>query len=256
MSEEIKKFYEKDIKDLIRTKRHMFKDDEITSDIKDIRIFNEKVICQGKCRTDCLILDRNGTVMGIEIKTERDSTQRLNKQLHYYSLVCKYVYVMCHDKHVPKVEQILKRYKHHHVGIMSYINFKGKPMVGKYKEAKPSPTRSPYHTMNILWKKNLLTILNLIRDPFTYRSGYNYNKNGRFSTSSGDTSHLTHTLKMKKPAIINQIIHYVGIDNTYKLFTRGVIYGYNDRWVVVEEEFFKTMKHGVRVINEERQEKG
>ncbi|AKC02561.1 hypothetical protein [Staphylococcus phage IME-SA2] len=68
MSNDVVKFYEKDIKDLIRTKKHMFKDDEITSDINDIRIFNEKVICQGKCRTDCLVLDRNGTVMGIEIK--------------------------------------------------------------------------------------------------------------------------------------------------------------------------------------------
>lgn len=255
MSNDVVKFYEKDIKDLIRTKKHMFKDDEITSDINDIRIFNEKVICQGKCRTDCLVLDRNGTVMGIEIKTERDSTQRLNNQLKYYSLVCKYVYVMCHDKHVPKVEQILKRYKHTHVGIMSYISFKGKPVVGKYKDATPSPHRSPYHTMNILWKTNLMTILRLIRDPYTYRTGYSYNASGRYSGGEGNFSQTTQSKRMKKPAIINQIIHYVGVDNTYKLFTRGVIYGYNNRWEVIEEDFFNTMKNGVRVINEQRQTK-
>ena len=162
---------------------------------------------------------------------------------------------MCHDKHVPKVEQILKRYKHTHVGIMSYINFKGKPVVGKYKDATPSPHRSPYHTMNILWKTNLMTILRLIRDPHTYRTGYSYNASGRYSGGEGNFSQTTQSKRMKKPAIINQIIRYVGVDNTYKLFTRGVIYGYNNRWEVIEEDFFNTMKNGVRVINEQRQTK-
>lgn len=243
-------FYEQDIKNLIRTKKHMFKDDNITSDIKDIKIFNEKVICQGKCRTDCLVLDRNGTVMGIEIKTERDSTQRLNKQLQYYSLVCEYVYVMCHDKHVPKVEQIIKRYGHKHVGIMSYINFKGKPMVGKYKQATPSPHRSPYHTLNILWKANLLVMLKQIRDPHTYRTRYSYNADGRYSGGEGNFSQTTQSKRMKKYSIINQIIKYLGVENTYKLFTRVVIYGYNNRWEVIEEDFFNTVKNGVKNINE------
>lgn len=247
---EVAQFYEQDIKDLIRTKQHMFKDDEITSDIKDIKIFNEKVICQGKCRTDCLVLDRNGTVMGIEIKTERDSTQRLNKQLEYYSQVCKYVYVMCHDKHVPKVEQILKRYGHNHVGIISYINFKGQPTAGKYKQATPSPTRSPYHTLNILWKKNLLIILKMVRDPITYKTGYNYNSGGRYSGGGGNFSGTTQTKRMKKYSVINQIIKYLGIENTYKLFTRVVIYGYSSRWEVIEEDFFKTVKNGIENINE------
>ncbi|UVD42355.1 hypothetical protein [Staphylococcus phage vB_SauM-V1SA19] len=245
---EITKFYEQDIKDLIRTKRHMFKDDEITSNIQDIRIFNEKAICQGKCRTDCLILDRNGTVMGIEIKTERDSTQRLNKQLYYYSLVCKYVYVMCHDKHVPKVEQILKRYKHHHVGIMSYINFKGSPVVGKYKEATPSPLRSPYHTLNILWKQHLMTILKQLRDYNTYLTGYNYRENGKNNNNEGSYTEGTQRMRMKKSAIINQVIHYLGVENSYKIFTRGVIYGYSNRWQILEDDFFKVIQNGVRVL--------
>lgn len=249
MSNEVK-FYEQDIKDLIKEKQHLFYSDGITSNPEDIRIFNEKVICQGKCRTDCLVLDRNGTVMGIEIKTERDSTQRLNKQLFYYSQVCKYVYVMCHDKHVPKVEQILKRYKHHHVGIISYINFKGKPLVGKYKEATVSPHRSPYHTLNILWKKVLLTMLKQIRDPFTYRSRYNYNASGRYSGGAGNFSGTTQSSNMRKYSIINQIIKYLGEENSYKLFTRVVIYGYSDRWKIIEEDFFNVIKNGIETINE------
>ncbi|AAX92338.1 hypothetical protein TwortDSMZ_164 [Staphylococcus phage Twort] len=242
-------FYEQDIKDLIRTKKHLFHKDEITSNIDDIKIFNEKVICQGKCRTDCLVLDRNGTVMGIEIKTERDSTQRLNKQLYYYSLVCKYVYVFCHDKHVPKVEKILKEHKHDHVGIISYINFRGKPTVGKYKQATPSPFRSPYHTLNILWKYSLLTMLRIIRD---YTKYYNkkvtFNKNGHQNELATKS---TQSYRMKKPAIINQIIGFIGVEKTYQLFCRVVIYGYSDRWKLIDETFFDVVKNGVIGIYEE-----
>ena len=98
-----KKFYEADIKKAVLKERHLFYDDGITSDIDDIRIYNEKAIAQGKCIMDCFVLDKNGHTLGMEIKTERDSTQRLNKQMFYYSQVCSYVYVLCHDKHLPKV---------------------------------------------------------------------------------------------------------------------------------------------------------
>lgn len=246
-------FYEKDIKDIIRKKKHIFHADEITSNIDDIKIFDEKVICQGKCRTDCLVLDRNGTVMGIEIKTERDSTQRLNKQLHYYSLVCKYVYVFCHDKHVPKVEKILKTYKHDHVGIISYINFKGVPTVGKYKQATPSPHRSPYHTLNILWKRSLLTMLRIIRDyPKYYNKNaiHTFNKNGHQNELA---TKGTHSLRMKKPSIINQIIGFIGVEKTYQLFCRCVIYGYDNRWQLIDETFFDVVKNGVIGIYEEQE---
>ena len=66
MSSEVR-FYEKDIKDLIKTKQHLFYDDDIISDVKDIAIFNEKVICQNTTLiTDtCHSIDRlfiTGTV--------------------------------------------------------------------------------------------------------------------------------------------------------------------------------------------------
>ncbi|MDU5634673.1 MAG: hypothetical protein E6021_12865, partial [Staphylococcus epidermidis] len=139
---------------------------------------------------------------------------------------------------------------HHHVGIISYINVKGKPIVGKYKKATISPHRSPYHTLNILWKHNLLIMLKQIRDPFTFRSGYNYNKNGRYTGGAGNFSQTTQSKRMKKFSVINQIIKYLGEENTYKLFTRVVIYGYNDRWKVIEEDFFNVVKNGVESIRE------
>lgn len=238
-----KRYYEQEVKDAILKERHLFFEDEITSDIEDIRIFNEKAIAQGKCIMDCFILDRNGTTLGIEIKTERDSTARLNKQLEYYSQVCKYVYVMCHDKHLKKVEKILKDHKHTHVGILSYIDFKGTLLVGKYKRATPSPKRNPYHCFNILWKTVLIRIMRYIRDPITYKTGYNVNKAGHTS-GEGHYNNLAFSQKRNtKPQIIRGLISYLGTENSYKLFTRVVIYGYNNRWQILEDNFFKALKN-------------
>ncbi|MCC9083788.1 sce7726 family protein [Enterococcus faecium] len=78
---------------------------------------------RGNTICDCLIFTEKRGVIGIEIKTERDSTKRLNKQLKDYEKVCDFVYVLCHDTHVPKVEQILNRYNHRHVGILAYTEF-------------------------------------------------------------------------------------------------------------------------------------
>lgn len=238
-----KKFYEQEIKDAVLKERHLFYEDGITSDNEDIRVYNEKAIAQGKCIMDCFVLDRNGNTLGIEIKTERDSTQRLNKQLFYYSQVCSYVYVMCHDKHLPKVEKIIKDHNHKHVGILSYIDFKGTVMVGKYRKASLSPYRTPYHCLNILWKNILVILLRYIRDPITFRTGYNYNAGGNQSGGDGHFNNLAFSKKRNtKPQIINGIISYIGRENAYKLFTRCVIYGYTNRWHIVEEAFFKALR--------------
>lgn len=236
-----KKFYEADIKKAVLKERHLFYDDGITSDIEDVRIYNEKAIAQGKCIMDCFVLDKNGHTLGMEIKTERDSTQRLNKQMFYYSQVCSYVYVLCHDKHLPKVEKILKDHNHNHVGILSYIEFKGEVMIGKYKQATYSPHRNPYHCLNILWKNVLLILMRYVRDPVTFRTGYNINAQGH-SSGEGHVNNLAFSRKRNtKPQIINGLLSYLGWNNAYKLFTRTVIYGYNDRWKIVEDNFFKAL---------------
>ncbi|QEM43232.1 nuclease [Bacillus phage Chotacabras] len=150
-----KQFYEQDIKDLILNKRHVFIKDKST---KSIVLF-EKAIDIGSCIADCLIFTEN-ELIGVEIKTERDSTKRLNKQLSSYSKICDKVYVLVHDKHVEKTEEILERNGHGHVGIVSYTEFKGEPVVGTYKECYRSPKKNVY-TMyhSLLWKDEVNQLL-------------------------------------------------------------------------------------------------
>lgn len=152
-----KRFIEADIKLAILNNKDVF------SDIGESVVVFEKAIMRGRTIMDALICSKNKGVIGIEIKTERDSTQRLNKQLKDYEKVCDYVYVLCHDSHVEKVEAILKKYQHNHVGIIAYISFKDTAFLGMYKEAYKSPYKDVYHTLDVLWKQEILTLLGSLK---------------------------------------------------------------------------------------------
>lgn len=150
-------FYEEHIQQLILKKEHLF------GDIGDSTVVFEKAIMQGRTICDCLIFTEKRGLIGIEIKTEHDSTQRLNKQLADYEKVCDYVYVLCHDNHIDKVDQILKRYKHKHVGILAYDEFRGEPLLGEYRVAVKSPVKDAYYMFDILWKEEILKLLGTFR---------------------------------------------------------------------------------------------
>lgn len=239
--EEIKRkkkerYYEEDIKKGILEKGHMFRQEKLIDDNTERVIVFEKAIMRGKCIMDCLIADTKGTVIGLEIKTERDSTQRLNKQLHMYSLVCKYVYVVCHDDFVEKVETILKRHKHNHVGIISYLSFNGEPTFGKYKQATLSPIRSAYHTLDILWKTELIRIYSGIRNPQDY-----YNKGVELHSKTLMTGDYRGTINrgMNKPGVINNLIGLMGEHTCYELYGKSLVYGVMDSEKIIDRKYFK-----------------
>jgi|SRR5699024_4155313 len=153
MEKEIK-FYEDDIKDMILDKRHIF----INKDEKHTILF-EKGIAINSTIADCIIFSESGHIIGVEIKTERDTVRRLNKQLKNYSLVCDEVYVLCHDDHIDNVEGILNRHGHSHVGIISYTEFQGEAVVGVYKEPSKSPTKKVNIAFQMLWRQEIVQLL-------------------------------------------------------------------------------------------------
>lgn len=165
-----KKFYEQDIKELILNKRHLFIGNP---DDRHVLLF-EKAIDIGSCIADCLIFTEN-ELIGIEIKTERDSVKRLNKQLSSYSKICDKVYVLVHDKHVDKTEEILERNGHGHVGVISYTEFKGEPVVGVYKKCCASPKKSVYVMYNsLLWKEEIVQLLGAMKRQVSTLGEFNY----------------------------------------------------------------------------------
>lgn len=212
-----KRFKEEDIVELIKDKEHLF------GDIGDSAIVFEKAIMQQKTIMDCMICTENKGVIGIEIKTERDSTQRLNKQIENYSKVCDLVYVMCHDSHVEKVEKILKSKKYDHVGIIAYIQIGDEPWVGIYREATKSPLKDVYHTLNILWRKELSTILgtfkhvaNRVEDAYPHETGADFNN--RSGGMSGVVNQPLVSQNARKPMLIHAVISRLGQEEANKVF--------------------------------------
>lgn len=208
-------FYEKDIQDLILQKEH------VLGELGQSSIIFEKAISCGSTIADCLVFTEEKGVIGIEIKTERDSTKRLNKQLENYSKVCDYVYVMCHDIQVPEVERIMKRYKHNHVGILAYTKFMDEPVLGVYKQAVKSPHKSMYHTLNILWKQEILTLLGTFRYPvrrLEEEMGANTQTLQTRSSGMGVANMTPFSRNMRKPELINTFIRRVGYEEANKIF--------------------------------------
>jgi hypothetical protein len=214
----MKRFYEQDIKDLILTKQHLF----IPPETPHTVLF-EKAIVSGSTICDCLIFSEGG-IIGIEIKTERDTTKRLNKQLKHYSLVCDKVYVMCHDNHVEKTEEILTKHGHSHVGIVSYEEYRGEPIVGVYKQPTRSPFKDVKATYNILWKTEIASILGSFKRQMNTLEEFGVSVNSTTSRSGG----LSGLLKdygasvkyMKKNEMIKVIVNRLGAEEANRLLCR------------------------------------
>lgn len=151
---EKEKFYEAKMKQVILEKKHIF-----VSPGYNTSVVFEKGIVIGSTIADCLIFSEERGLIGVEIKTEYDTTRRLNKQLKNYSLVCDYVYVLCHDNHVEKTEEILKKNNHHHIGILAYTEFKGDAILGVYKAPTKSPSKNVRMAYQMLWKEEISNLL-------------------------------------------------------------------------------------------------
>lgn len=218
---EKKRFYEQDIKDLILRKEKMFGILGKSAIVFEKKLSNTKDKTVKTTIADCLIFSEQKGIIGIEIKTERDSTQRLNRQLRAYSLTCDYVYVMCHDDHVAKVEQVIKRYQHHHVGIIAYSEFRGQPVAGIYRLAQPSYEKSVYHALNMLWKSEIVKIMGTFRHPaprIEAELGLKaYDIKDRSGGIHGLGVQSGFSNKMTKPQLIKNFIVRVGPDEANRV---------------------------------------
>lgn len=149
----------------------------------------EKTICNGNTITDCVIHaylpSGNIATVGIEIKSEYDTTRRLAKQITDYLQVCDYVYIFAHEKHTQKIRNILKNIKGgYKVGIISYTEYDNEILAYLEKGAKTNTPNHYQYVNSFLKRKQLGTIIKQY-----------YGK--RTSTITGTT---------RKPQLINYLI--------------------------------------------------
>jgi len=213
----MKKFYEADIKQVILNKKHIFVKN---ADSRNTVLF-EKGIVIGSTIADCLIFDSEQGIIGVEIKTEYDTTRRLNKQLKNYSIFCDKVYVMCHDNHVEKTEHILFKNNHHHVGIIAYSEFRGDAILGVYKEPMRSPFKNVRMAYNVLWKEEISNLLGGFKRQMKTLEEQGIKVDTADSRSNGlhglYTRSNASTKYLKKSQMINMIVARLGEEESNRL---------------------------------------
>jgi hypothetical protein len=78
---------------------------EIVKSDDSTRIVHELGVCQGYSRIDVAAV--NGKLWGFEIKSERDTLERLETQIGYYGRVFDYLTIVVADKHLDRAEGII-----------------------------------------------------------------------------------------------------------------------------------------------------
>ncbi|AMW63421.1 sce7726 family protein [Bacillus phage NotTheCreek] len=219
-------FYEDDVKQLVLNNKRLFLP---FKDMKSV-VLSEKGIDINSVIADLLIFRSDGILIGVEVKTARDSTTRLNKQLRAYSKICDLVYVVCEDKHVEKVDAIIREYKHQGVGIIAYTEFRGEGILGMYSEAYPSPRHDVKAAFNSLfWKEELLNIAGSFKRQVSTLSGDGAKVGSADSRGAiGMNGLLVQSgvsSRMKKSQIASHIVERLGPDRAKHLLCNMYING-------------------------------
>jgi len=204
-------------------KRAILKHPELFGDLGETRVLSEKSINEYHVIADLLIFSKNKGVIGIEIKTEHDSTQRLNKQLRAYESLCTEVWVFTHDSLYSSVDKVLTANKHPSVGIYTYSAYNDEIYFGKMKQSSISKEFNVIHLLNIFWYTEISKIAHTISVSKANPQGSEFNV--RRGTS--------------KKQLIRYIKGRLGALGAYQIVIDMVISETNDPRKVIKYYHFK-----------------
>lgn len=146
---------EDDLKNAVLHNQHLFAH---LGDLGKSVVLYEKKISK-RVISDCLLLSSKQGIIGIEIKTDADTTKRLRHQLYGYARTCDYVYVLCHDNKVAPVKDVIKELDYGFVGIITYEQFENEPLLGVIHEPRHSPYTNHVNYCDLLWKSEIRQVL-------------------------------------------------------------------------------------------------
>lgn len=242
------KAYESDIHRMILENESIFGELGKTTVILEKKLHDRHVIA------DILIFSEIRGIIGIEIKTAHDTTQRLNKQLNAYKEIANEVWVVIADEQYEKVSKVLKDNHHEAVGIISYgqIGDKLFPGIMKYPSI---PTQFDYRNIyRVMWKSELVAMANGLSAggeilvniytelaPLEGQTNYSAGKHGqkRFNKRSLGPQPTVVTQRMTKDQIIDYIFTRLGSINAYKLIISMFIEGTKHPDKVLKSYHFK-----------------
>lgn len=117
-----------------------------------VRIFEEIII--GRSRADILALTETD-IIGIEIKSDADSYERLKGQVRSYNKYCDYNYIAVGRSHEKQVDKHIPA----EWGILVLSVESGEILVSQKREAEPNPKLKKDCQITLMWRPELQRIL-------------------------------------------------------------------------------------------------
>lgn len=100
---------------------------------------------------DIAIFSDEGLV-GVEIKSEKDSLTRLKRQIKDYNSFFKFNILVCHKKHTEKAKKIIP----YHFGLIEIWSEDGEVLLNELRIAKENLSRNHKALVNFMWKDELV----------------------------------------------------------------------------------------------------
>lgn len=119
----------------------------------DTRIVEELGLCQGIARVDIAVV--NGSIHGYEIKSERDTLERLPAQIDIYSRALDFVTVVTAPTHIGKVRKMVPQWW----GIWTAVQGEEGLQLKPSRKALKNPNVIPFALAQLLWREEALEVL-------------------------------------------------------------------------------------------------
>lgn len=119
----------------------------------DVLLVEEMGLCQGEVRIDLGII--NGQFIGYEIKSPRDTLERLPGQAEVYSRTLDRVTVVTCERHLAGVIELVPDWW----GIEVVGSSESSVRFDRVREAQQNPSVDPAALVQLLWRHEVLSIL-------------------------------------------------------------------------------------------------
>ncbi|KDM89727.1 sce7726 family protein [Photobacterium galatheae] len=120
----------------------------------DTLVLDELGICLGACRVDIAVV--NGILHGYELKSAKDTLERLPAQVKYYSAVMDKVTLVVSDNHYEEAKKIVPDWWG--IKVVTQGSRGGIHIVHERAE-KTNRSIDPLRVAQLLWKEECLTLL-------------------------------------------------------------------------------------------------
>ncbi len=117
------------------------------------QLFEEVGLCQGSARPDLLVV--NCSLHGFEIKSDRDTLRRLNRQAAVYCDVLDQVSLVTTKLHMARARDLVPKWW----GLILASRQDDRISLNSVRQPKNNPSQKAYAVAQLLWREEALDLL-------------------------------------------------------------------------------------------------